>query len=174
MSPQSHFLFYNVFFDTKHSKSSKKTSAKGTLWVSPSVLFFSYLPFSKFGTERCLLPGERRGADTKTSVGSVIEPMAQIIWFFGYLKRIKEYLGEWFPENLKMVWRTLHFYFLETFRFFFYLIMILDELNFAPDGSNDTIKKHTKEMEVCSIVWETRRVLKQLRQYLRKPTRNIM
>lgn len=51
-----------------------------------------------------------------------------------------------------MVWRTSHFYFLETFSFFFYLIMILDELNFALDGSNDTIKKHTKEMEVCSIV----------------------
>lgn len=48
--------------------------------------------------------------------------------------------------------KNSHFYFLETFSFFFYLIMILDELNFALDGSNDTIKKHTKEMEVCSIV----------------------
>ena len=63
--------------------------------MSPSVLFFSYLPLSKFGTELCLLPGERRGADTKTSVASVIEPTGS------------NYLIFWIPEEDKRISRRM-------------------------------------------------------------------
>ena len=60
LSPESHILFYKVFFDKDYSNPPKEISLAGNLKVSPGSHFFLSLIFSKFGTGNC--PPRRKGA----------------------------------------------------------------------------------------------------------------
>ena len=64
LSPQSHILFYKVFFDKEDCKPPKQISVAGTFQFPSGTHFFSDPPFSKCGGSAHYqhpLPPSRKG-----------------------------------------------------------------------------------------------------------------